>query len=129
MPNDLYLAKNNVHTASLRPRNIARKNKKHVNPKNATVLSDLAGYYGVLGNREKALPLIEQMLAQAPNDIHILFHAALTYEELGERTKALHWLQTALGKGYSKQEVERNPWLAKLRADARYEKFAGGMTR
>jgi len=93
------------------------------------VLSDLAGYYGVLANREKALPLIEQMLALAPNDTHILFHAGLTYEQLGERAKALQWLQAALDKGHSRQEVEHNPWLAKLRADARYKKLADGTTR
>ena len=93
---------------------------RKLNPKDAVVLSDLAGYYGVLGNREKAVPLIVQMLALAPNDTHILFHAALTYEQLGERAKALYWIRTAFEKGYSRQEAERNPWLAKLRADARY---------
>ena len=98
---------------------MAEEHRK-LNPKNAAVLSDLAGYYGVLGNREKALPLIEQMLTLAPNDTHILFHAALTYEELGERAKALQWLQTALEKGHSRQEVENNPWFTKLRGDTRY---------
>jgi tetratricopeptide (TPR) repeat protein len=43
---------------------------KRVNPRSASILSSLAGYYGILGNRGKALPLIEEMLRLFPEDLH-----------------------------------------------------------
>jgi eukaryotic-like serine/threonine-protein kinase len=107
---------------------MAEEHRK-LNPKNANVLSDLAGYYGVLGERRQARELIEEMLALAPHDVHILFEAAQTYEQLAERQLALDWLGKVLRQGFSLQEVERNPWLASLRADPRYQRLVSELNR
>lgn len=103
--------------------------QRKINPRRAVVLSDLAGYYGVLGDRAKALPLIKEMLLLAPRDVHIMFHAALTYEQLGERDQALKWIAEALAKGYSRAEVEQNPWLSRLRSDKRFQQLTNGLAK
>jgi hypothetical protein len=42
------------------------------------------------------------------------------YEQLGDRTTALAWLEKALAAGYQRERVERSPSLAELRKDPRY---------
>ena len=43
-----------------------------------------------------------------------------TYEELGDREKALDWLARAIQAGYPLERIERSPWLKDLRSDERY---------
>jgi serine/threonine protein kinase/Flp pilus assembly protein TadD len=93
---------------------------RQVNPRESSTLSDLAGYYGILGRRDLAIPLVEQMLKLFPEDQHVIFEAAHTYEQLGMRELALRWLAKALKNGYSRKEIQRSPFLRNLRTDSRY---------
>ena len=43
-----------------------------------------------------------------------------TYEQLGDRGAALHWLGIALALGASRAEIEQAPALARLRQDPGY---------
>jgi tetratricopeptide (TPR) repeat protein len=90
------------------------------------LLSNLAGYYSVLGEHAKALPLIRQMLVLAPDDSEVTFHAGQTYEQLGERDLALVWIKKALERGYPRVEIEHNPWLRELCADKRFWQMPQG---
>jgi hypothetical protein len=49
--------------------------------------------------------------------------AANTYEHLGEREQALAWIGQALAHGYSQAQLERDPVLKPLRADARFQRL------
>jgi tetratricopeptide (TPR) repeat protein len=97
--------------------------RRKLNPKDITILSDLAGYYGVLGERTAALSLILQLAASVPADVHVTHEIAQTYEQLGDRTQAIHWLGKALKQGYSVRDVEQNPWLKDLRTDERFRRL------
>jgi serine/threonine-protein kinase len=90
---------------------------------------DLASAYAVLAmltegteakqHQARAHKLIE-MIGPPPRDGNVLATLGTTYEELGDRAKALDWLGQALKAGYSLKRLERSPWLKELRADERY---------
>jgi serine/threonine-protein kinase len=100
--------------------------KRKMNTQDSEVISDLAGYYSVLGERAKALPLIRQMLVLAPDNSEIIFRAGQIYERLGERDLALSWIKKSLEGGYPRAKIERDPWLRELCADKRFRQLPGG---
>src|SRR4030042_3345713 len=90
------------------------------NPRDPTVLSRLATYYASLGDRAKALEMIEQAVALAPADAIVCYRAVQVYEDIGQREKALLWLGKALDLNFRRVLVEANPDLRALVADRRY---------
>ncbi|MEJ2636586.1 MAG: protein kinase [Calditrichia bacterium] len=91
-----------------------------VNPKNGEIISQLAGYYAMVGEDAKALKFVQQSLSIAPNDAQIMYRAGTTYEQLGDREKAIHWIHEAIKNGYSKSEIEHQPELRELLNDPRF---------
>ncbi|MGA8437610.1 MAG: protein kinase [Candidatus Sulfotelmatobacter sp.] len=91
-----------------------------VNPRDTDVLSDLARYWAMLGDRSKALDYLDRSLI-GKNDKELLFGAALVYNQLGETGPALEWLSKALAAGYSKSVVSKAPDLDNLHGNLRYQ--------
>lgn len=91
-------------------------------PKNSRLLASLGGYYAVLGEKEKSLPLLRQAIALGPDDSSTNFHAGEGFELLGLREEALRAVNHAMERGYPALYVERSPDLASLRGDARYRR-------
>jgi serine/threonine-protein kinase len=73
-----------------------------VNPRDPSVLGDLASYYSMLGDRKNALSYLDHSLQLAHGDKELLFNAALVYNQLHETGPALEWLKKALDAGYSR---------------------------
>ena len=94
-----------------------------VNPRDPEVLSDLADYFGMMGNRSKALSLLKQVLALKPSALGVMFRIGEIYEQLGKRDLAIKWIGLALEKGYSLAEIKSNPFLRDLRADERFQQL------
>ena len=94
-----------------------------VNPNDPEVLSNLASYYEPTGERDKALSSLQRVEALEPDNPIILFSIGYTYEQLGERELALKWIEMALEKGYSPEDIENAPELQALRADERYQRL------
>ena len=95
-------------------------------------LVELASAYAVLGlltegrDAQQYRSQAHKLLAtveQPPRDASLLATLATTYEELGDRSKALDWLDQAIKAGYSLKRVDRSPWLKDLRADERYTRL------
>ena len=92
-------------------------------------LVELASAYAVLAlltegreahqHRNQAHKLLAT-IERPPRDATLLATLATTYEELGDRSTALEWLDQAIKAGYSIKRLERSPWLKDLRADERY---------
>jgi serine/threonine-protein kinase len=95
--------------------------RRQLNPNDADVLADLAGYHSMTGARAEALDLFERALAMAPQNVGIMYRAGHGYEVLGMRDEALLWLGKALENGHSLAEIEGDPWLTELRSDPRFE--------
>ncbi|HLY60421.1 MAG TPA: protein kinase [Terriglobia bacterium] len=96
-----------------------------VNSRDAQVLSALANYYSMLGDRKDALARLDQSLQYSGGDKNLLFNAALIYNQLGETGSALDWLQKSLQEGYSKELIKGAPALENLRKNPRYVELIG----
>jgi serine/threonine protein kinase/tetratricopeptide (TPR) repeat protein len=105
-----------------RAREIAEGQLK-VNPRDANVLVDLASYNVMLGDDQAARARLEEALAIDSDDLFVEYAAAHTYEQLGERDKALEWIGKALAKGYPVGEITRDPFMQKLKEDERFEQL------
>jgi serine/threonine protein kinase/Tfp pilus assembly protein PilF len=97
-----------------------------------TRLVELASSHAVLGlltqraeaatHRERARALLTS-IEPLPLDATALSALATTYEEVGDRQRALDLIAQAIDKGYSIKRIERSPWLKELRADPRYSRL------
>ena len=79
----------------------------------------------MLGQRAQALEAAAAAERLGGGDVNALFLVAGAYEQLGERTLALQWLQKAIATGYDRSAIERSPGLAALRTDVRYQGLFG----
>jgi tetratricopeptide (TPR) repeat protein len=90
------------------------------NPEDRYIVIDLAGYYGMLGEREKGLALLGQVLAAPIDDPDLMAEVGARFDDLGDRERALEWIARALQHGYSRSLLEVSPAFRELRADPRY---------
>ena len=96
------------------------------------LLAELAASHAVLAlltrgseqqeHRNGALKLLA-LVGPLARDARVLSTIATTYEELGDRPKALEWLAQAIKAGQSVKSLERSPWLKDLRGDERYQRL------
>ncbi len=76
-----------------------------VNPHDPDVLSNLAGYYSMLGDRKNALLYLAQALQYGHNDKDVLLDAAEVYNQLGESGLALEFLAKMVQAGYTPEKI------------------------
>ncbi len=96
-----------------------------VNPHDTDLLSDLANYHSMLGERDQALNYLEQALRYGRNDKDVLLKASLVHNQLGETGLALEWLTKALQQGYSATKVRDLPAFDNLASNSRYQELVG----
>jgi eukaryotic-like serine/threonine-protein kinase len=78
---------------------------RKVNPNDPDVLSSLASYYSMLGDRKNALLYLGQALQNGHNDKDLLLDAASVYNHLGETGLAVEWLAKAVQAGYTRERI------------------------
>ena len=88
-----------------------------MNPGEAAVESMLSMLYAENKQREKALAHARAALALAPKDPSILADVAETYDDLGERRRAVQFLEQSLENGYTLHDLQQRPVLGALLAD------------
>jgi serine/threonine protein kinase/tetratricopeptide (TPR) repeat protein len=76
-----------------------------VNPRDPDVLSSLAGYYSMLGDRKNALLYLGQALQYGHNDKDVLLDAAGVYNQLGDTGLAIEWLAKTMQAGYTAEKI------------------------
>ena len=96
-----------------------------VNPRDPDVLSDLASYYSMLGERVQALSSMEQALRYGHNDKQLLLNAAAVHNQMGETGVALEWLTKALQQGYPASKVRAIPDFDNLASNPRFQELVG----
>lgn|GEM_PF-1665573 len=99
------------------------KQQEKINPDDVQLVSNLAAYYSMIGEKQKAYDMVKRSLKLAPNDVEIMFRAGTTYEQLGDRNEALLWLEKAIKNGYSISELIRQPDLKLLIEDDRFKQI------
>jgi serine/threonine-protein kinase len=103
--------------------------KLDVNPKEASVLADVATNYSMLGNRVEAFSYLNRALQLSPRDPELLFTAAEVYNQLGDQERAIMFVQQALTAGCSPAEIRDTPALDNLRGNAEFQKVFLAGTR
>jgi serine/threonine-protein kinase len=76
-----------------------------VNPHDPNLLSGVAGYYSLLGDRKHALAYIAQALRYGRNNKEILLDAASVYNESGEPGLAVEFLAKMVQAGYTPDKI------------------------
>jgi serine/threonine-protein kinase len=91
-----------------------------VNHSDPGALSSLSLYQAKSGDLHAAITDSTRSLEAAPEASNILFNAAVVQELAGNRDSALKYLAMAAKQGYSRNEIQAEPELSKLRDDKRY---------
>jgi len=94
-----------------------------VNPNDSDVLSDIAQYYSMLGNRDQALDYLGQALQHGHSEKQLLFSAAEVYNQLGDSGPALEWLAKAVQAGYSTSRIRDLPSFQNLVDNPQYQQL------
>jgi tetratricopeptide (TPR) repeat protein len=96
-----------------------------VNPRDPDVLSNLANYHSVLGDRDLAMLYLKQALQYGDIDKDIFIDAASVYNHLGEPGLAIQWLAKAVHEGYPSSKIRGNPEFRNLIGTPGYEATLG----
>jgi serine/threonine-protein kinase len=91
------------------------------NPRNASVMADLAGYHAMINERDRALELLEMATHCDIRDAYVMGTMAESFEDLGDREQAIRWIGDALENGLAAGWAESRPSLNNLREDVRYK--------
>jgi serine/threonine-protein kinase len=90
---------------------------------NQAAMADLAEYYGMVGQHDRGIELLEAVTRKEIHDPYFMGAIAESYEILGERGLAVRWIGTALDNGLTVDWFERTPAFNSLREDDRYRKL------
>jgi len=99
------------------------KGELEINPRHQVNLVCLAGYDAHLEQREEAFQCLQKVERMDTNKLDIFFDIGDVYEQLGEREKALLWMEKALKSNYSLVRFTNNPGLKDLMTDNRFQKM------
>ena len=97
-----------------------------VNPRDVTVLGQVAGYYAMIGEKQPALDRLQQALEIAPADAGVLFKAAIVHVQFNEVDETLNWLEKAGEAGYSWTTVRDAPNFDHLWGNPRFQQLLRG---
>jgi tetratricopeptide (TPR) repeat protein/tRNA A-37 threonylcarbamoyl transferase component Bud32 len=103
--------------------------QRQASPNDPWILAYLAGYYAMLDRREKGLEVLAQVVKQTPREKELMAQVAETFEDLGERARALEWVARSFEAGVSPSRFEGRPTLRGLVADEGYRRLAAEMRR
>jgi tetratricopeptide (TPR) repeat protein/TolB-like protein len=92
-----------------------------INPKNIRLRRNYALYLAKLDRKKEAQQQIQRAVSEKPQDVDVLFMASRVFSLLNDRENALLSLKGCVRLGYSTDEIRREPDLANVRPDARFE--------
>jgi len=92
-----------------------------LNSQEAPVQSMLGMLYAEDKLREKALAHAHAALALAPRNAWVLADVAETYDDLGDRKRAIQYAQDSLKNGYTLTDLQQRPALRGLLADPGFQ--------
>lgn len=99
------------------------EDKLRVNPRDASVLADLALYHAMLKEKAVSLDFLKRASAADPNDSEVLYKSAKVYNQFGDTDQALSYLEKAVNAGYSRVLPRDDPAFANLSSNPRFRKI------
>lgn len=92
-----------------------------INPNDALLLAFLAEHHAMLDEAERASELAERAVTVAPKQVDVLVRAASAYERIGDRTRALATIRTAIECGWRVEAPKAGSVLSALVASAEFQ--------
>jgi eukaryotic-like serine/threonine-protein kinase len=96
-----------------------------LNPWDAQVQSVLSTFYAEDKLRDKALAHVNRALSLSPANPWVLADVAESYDELGDRKRALQYAKDSLKHGYALTDLQRRPGLTGVLADPSFRHGGG----
>ena len=96
------------------------EDRRKINPRDAHMLSYLAEYHAMLGEKQKAQSRIGEAEKLAPRDPEVLYYAAIVYVQAGDQKKSIEALERAVTAGYPAAGVRDTPNFSVLENDPRF---------
>jgi eukaryotic-like serine/threonine-protein kinase len=87
-----------------------------VNPKDAVVMGDLAGYYAKKGDASQGLEWMNRARASDPASVDLIYQAAIVHTLANQPDEALKDLRDAFQKGYSTNQARIEPEFKSLQS-------------
>jgi serine/threonine protein kinase/tetratricopeptide (TPR) repeat protein len=100
-----------------------------INPNDPYTVADLATYYAMVGEKEQSEMYLNRAIEMASRNSYVMFMAGSVFERIGERDKALYWLEQAVTEGYPIADIVHQPELNELIADERFQKMLQDSTQ
>ena len=94
-----------------------------VNPRDAAILADLAGYFALLGEKDKALRCLPEVEAEGRTKPDLAVQIADVYNDLGLTDRAIAWIGTGLALGFPPEQLSGLPALEGLLQDPRVKEL------
>ncbi len=94
-----------------------------VNPNDASLPIQIAKYYAMLEEKNRALEVLARALKMKPRDPESLFEIAVIYQKTGNQEQAIAWLGKSLAAGFSLASVRDDPVFAPIHNDPRFKKL------
>lgn len=92
-------------------------------PDDLWTMTELAGYYAMLDQTEHGLELLDRVVNLHTVEPQLMAQIAETFEDLGDRERALGWVARAFAMGIEPSRFEIRPTLRELVADERYQEL------
>ncbi len=92
---------------------------REIRPNDARLLSQLAGYYAILGDQDNSKRILIQLTSLDVLEPETKANIAHLYEQLGERETAIHWIRESLDQGYRLHTIESLEGMQDLLKDPR----------
>jgi serine/threonine-protein kinase len=93
-------------------------------PNDAQVQASLAAVYAQKKMKDQALARAQTALVLAPDDPTVLVTVGSAYEILGTRKEAIQFIQKGMAKGYTLDDLQRDPDLQTLLSDPSFKPIA-----
>jgi eukaryotic-like serine/threonine-protein kinase len=100
-----------------------------VNPRSASIMSDLGLLYAKKGDATNALQYTQQARAINADDLQLIYSEAQVKTLIGKPEEALKPLRLAFEKGYSPQEAWNDPEFQKLQALPQFSQLVNEFTK
>jgi serine/threonine-protein kinase len=99
--------------------------KEHARePDDLELAVSIAGYHAMLGQHDQGMGVLDEVVAAGPSSPILMSLIAETYEDLGDRERAIEWVERSFNAGVQPSRFEGRPTLGKLVADERYVALA-----
>ena len=97
--------------------------KLEINPNDGETLTDLAYYYGSVGEFVRASEMLGRAQQLLPQDMYVFYRGALIYAQSNDPERALDSLESAVALGYPTALLPPDPGFETIKAEPQFQEL------